>query len=353
MKVSEFIQAINAIQIPQEIERNITENCIRKTPMKTRNLRRIAMAVAAAVVICLLFIGLPAANPHPQMGGIPAGQNTLLIKAHAQDYGTIELIENQNVFIPSGNCFVSTKKEINGQESEIICGMSAPDFMIEGDNIESITYTAQNGMLFCEFNSYDHDGQGNYIWSSSFAIAPVDEYGDYIRDLHNPTKRELVRILTELHSKGELNAFYNQIYTMERAKTDGLTGTAYEKAYQHFLDKCAEPIDFNQFSLTAVCDYDHTGAQIILITIINPQHPPIKPIEAQTITANSGDTVSWYLANSEYGKEILGKRIEDVDFSSIHDRIHITVNYRDGQIKTCDIVLQYSEEGELSIELVQ
>ena len=78
-----------------------------------------------------------------------------------------------DMMVPSSNSLLFSTKLINGEKVEILDAMMAADFIISGQNIKSVTYTAENGMMFSEFNSYDHDTDGNYIWSSACIIGRI------------------------------------------------------------------------------------------------------------------------------------------------------------------------------------
>ena len=356
MKEQDFIDAMNAIELDKTVEDDMIRRCRKRTAPRRPNRRRVWVAAAACVaVITLLVTGIPYLSHNFQTGETEINWlDTLTIKAQAKGFGTAELEKDIVTRIPSGDCFAYLMEERDGREVKIVAGMVAPDFQVEGKKIRSITYTAKTGTLFCEFDSHDHDEQGNFLWSHSFAIAPVDDYGDTVRDMDNPTKQELVAVLEDLHAKGKLEAFYNTIYTAELVKMEGKTGIAWQEAYEAFQAKCAQPIDFDALTLSAKRDDDGSGREILEIRIVNPEHPPAAPVEAGSITASGGDTVSWYIkGDSALGLKIFGQNAEDVDFSAIQDEIHVAVTFENGATKECVISLRYSTEGELSIELTE
>lgn len=350
MKEQDFVNAIKHIRVDSALEDKIIAKCkALKPPKKVTSFRRPILTAAACIVaITLVVAGIPLIQHNNYTGetGI-TWIDTLSFKVKAGNLGIVELEEGVETLIPNTKNFVINQKLIDGEKVNIVVGMTAPDFIITGKNVESVTYTAEKGVLYSEFDSHDHDQYGNFVWSRSFALAPLQEYGSWCRDIDAPTKAELVAILNDLHSKQALTAFYNTIYTAELRDMEGKTGREWEEAYAAFQEKCAMPIDFNQYTLSAKVDDDS-----LEITIINPSHPPVEPVEAKSITVSANDTVSWYIAEeSSFGQKIFGQRESDVDFSRISDKVEVVIKYKNGTTKVCTLNLQYSSDGELGIRL--
>lgn len=351
MKEQEFIDAMNALKLDKAAEEKIIRRCSKQTAFRRQNRRPMWIAAACVAFTFLLVAGIPYFQHNPYTGKTEiTWLDALTIKAQAEGFGAVELEKGIDTRIPSGSCFGYSTEQRNGIEVTVVSGMMAPDFQINGKKIQSINYTAATGTLFCDFNSHEHDEQGNYLWSHSFAIAPVDDYD--VQDWENPTKQELVAILEDLHAKGDLEAFYNTLYTAELAATEGKSGIARQEAYDAFQAKCAQAIDFNALTLSAKRHSGINGRDMLEITILNPLNLPVPPVEAKSVTVSPGDTVSWYIkGDSALGKKIFGQKAEDVDFTQIHDEIHVAVTFENGVTENCVIHLKYSPEGKLSVEL--
>lgn len=349
MKTHELVDALNQIEMDESLQHRLIQHC---TESQSRTRSTIYRPITA-VFICflvLMFAGLPCLLKKQDAGkfNLHAG-NTMNFQVKTQDRSAFALKPNIRTLLPSENFFVCKTEIVDGQEIEMVVGMIAPDFIVEGDNIESVTYTAQNGTLFCEYNSYDHDEKGNFLWSNTFALAKPEDYKGKIEDPENPTKQELVAVLETLHCKGNLEAFYHMVYSSEYAKTNGKTGTELTKALEAFQKKCTEAIDFNQFTLSSRFDDEQ---EVLEITIINPEHPPLLPTEAQTIKAESGDTVTWYIGNgSELRQTVFGRNVDEVDFSQINDIIEVVVVYKNNAQVRYQLVLNCSSSGEFSLQL--
>ena len=149
-----------------------------------------------------------------------------------------------------------------------------------------------------------------------------------------------MRILDDLHSRQELIGLYNQMYTPFLVELEKKQ-YSWEKEQELIQEKYREPINFNQFTLDGEVVQDH-----LVIEIINPEHPPLGTVQARSITASPGDTVSWIIL-----EEISGLTREELDIARLRDNIHVAVTYEDGTVRECVIALQFSDEGELSIEL--
>ena len=350
MKEQEFIDAMNAIQMDKEAEEKIIRRCREKRRPRRSNRRPVWTAAVACAAVLALLVGIPILRHNSETGKVEVyWLDALTVQAHAKGFGTEELDKNVVTRIPSGNCILFVEEKRDGQKIEVVGGTVAPDFVIDGEGIQSITYTAETGLLFCEFDSYFHDEDGNFIWSNSYVPVPLEEYGSYMQDWKNPTRAELVAILEAMHAKGdadgELTHFYNSIYNKESAATDGKTGQAWFQAYEAFLEKCREPIDFNAFTVYADVD-EYRDVYPLFIQLENPEHPPLGTVKAQTITASPGDTVSWMILD-----KITGKTRDELDLTQLRDTIHVAVTYEDGSVRECEIALQFSADGELSIEL--
>lgn len=341
MKEQEFIDAMNAIQMDKEAEEKIIRRCREKRRPRRSNRRPVWTAAVACAAVLALLVGIPILRHNSETGKVEVyWLDALTVQAHAKGFGTEELDKNVVTRIPSGNCILFVEEKRDGQKIEVVGGTVAPDFVIDGEGIKSITYTAETGLLFCEFDSYFHDEEGNYIWSVASAGIPVEQYASWCADIYAPTKEEMVRILDDLHSRQELIGFYNQIYTSFLVGLEK-KNYSWQKEYELVQEKYKEPIDFNQFILES----EVVGDQLI-IEIINPEHPPLGTVQDKSVTVFPGDTVSWIILD-----KITGKTRDELDLTQLRDTIHVAVTYEDGSVRECEIALQFSADGELSIEL--
>ncbi|HIW73217.1 MAG TPA: hypothetical protein H9684_02735 [Firmicutes bacterium] len=350
MKEQEFIDAMNAVHLDKKAEDRIIRRCQKGRPPRLFPRRPVWTAAAAFAAALVLLAGIPFLRRSSDTGKTEVcWLDALTFRAGAKGFGTEELEKNIVTRIPSGICILFVEEERDGQTVEVVDGTVAPDFAIDGEGIRSVTYTAETGLLLSEFDSYFHDGAGNFLWSQSCVPVPLEEYGNCMRDWKNPTQAELVAILDAMHAKGEpegeLAHFYNMYYNKERAATDGKTGQAWFQAYEKFLEKCREPMDFNAFTVYA--DVDENNSEYpLFIQIENPAHPPLGTVQARSVTVSPGDTVSWVILEA-----ISGKTREELDLAQIRDTIHVAVTYEDGTVRECGIALQFSDDGELFMEL--
>lgn len=341
MKEQEFIDAMNAIQMDKEAEDEIIRRCREKRRPRRSSRRPVWTAAVACAAVLALLVGIPILRHNSETGKVEVyWMDALTVQAHAKGFGTEELEKNVVTRIPSGNCILFVEEKRDGQKIEVVGGTVAPDFVIDGEGIKSISYTSETGLLFCEFDSYFHDKEGNYIWSVASASVPMEQYATWCADIQAPTKKEMVRILDDLHSRQELIGFYNQMYTPFLAELEKKQ-YSWEKEQELIQEKYREPIDFNQFTLDGEVVQDH-----LVIEIINPEHPPLGTVQARSITASPGDTVSWIIL-----EEITGMTRDELDLTRLRDTIHVAITYEDGSVRECEIALQFSADGELSIEL--
>ncbi len=350
MKEQAFIDAMNAIMLDKEAEEEIISRCQKRQRSRRPNRRPVWAAAVACAAVLALLVGIPLLRRSSETGKLEVyWLDALTIEAHAEGIGTEKLKKNVVTRIPSGSSILFITEERDGREVEVVGGTAAPDFQIGGKGIQSITYTSETGLLFCEFDTYFHDEEGNFLWSDSCVPVPLEKYGSYMQDWKSPTRAELVAILDAMHAKGEVEGelahFYNMYYTNALAKVDGKTGAAWFQAYEEFLEKCREPIDFNAFTLYADVD-ESNGKYPLFIQIENPEHPPLGTVSAKSITASPGDTVSWLILD-----KISGMTRDELDLAQLRDNIHAAVTYEDGSVRECVIALQFSADGELSIEL--
>ena len=350
MKEQDFVNAINQIHVDPALEDKIIAKCKAVKPQKKAlSFRRPIITVAACLVaIALVITGIPVVYHNIHTGTTEiAWIDTLSFKVSAGGKDNISLEDNMEMLVPNSNSLLFSEKIVDGEKVEILDAMMAADFIVSGQEIKSVTYTAGNGVLFSEFNSYDHDEDGNYIWSSYSAEAPIEKYATWCEDIYSPTKEEMVRILNDMHSRQELTGFYNRIYNADRAAMDGKNNYVKQKIYEKFQEKCREPIDFNQFVLTGEVIRDR-----LIIEIVNPEHPPKKPVQAKTITASADDTVSWYIDfSSDYGKQFFGQRKEDLDLTKISDAVTVLVESTTGETVTGTIYVNFTAEGKLKVRL--
>lgn len=341
MKEQEFIDAMNAIKLDKAAEDEIIRRCQNKQHPRRSNRRPVWAAAVACAAVLALLVGIPILRHNRDTGKVEVyWLDALTIQASAKGFGTEKLEKNIVTRIPSGNCILFVEDERDGRKTEVVGGTVAPDFQIDGEGIKSIAYTSETGLLFCEFDSYFHNREGNYIWSVASASVPAEQYASWCADIQAPTKKEMVRILDDLHSRQELIGFYNQMYTPFLVELEKKQ-YSWEKEQELIQEKYREPINFNQFTLDGEVVQDH-----LVIEIINPEHPPLGTVQARSITASPGDTVSWIIL-----EEISGLTREELDIARLRDNIHVAVTYEDGTVRECVIALQFSDEGELSIEL--
>lgn len=341
MKEKDFIDAMNAIELDKTVEDQIIKQCENRQRQRRSNRRPVWAAAVACAAVLALLVGIPLLRHNNDTGKMEVyWLDALTIQASAKGFDTEKLEKNIVTRIPSGTCILFVEEERNGQKTDVVGGTVAPDFVIDGEGIKSISYTSETGLLFCEFDSYFHDKKGNYIWSVASASVPMEQYATWCADIQAPTKKEMVRILDDLHSRQELIGFYNQMYTPFLAELEKKQ-YSWEKEQELIQEKYREPIDFNQFTLDGEVVQDH-----LVIEIINPEHPPLGTVQARSITASPGDTVSWIIL-----EEITGMTRDELDPTRIRDNIHVAVTYEDGTVRECVIALQFSADGELSIEL--
>lgn len=349
MKEQDFINAIKEIHADPALEDKIIKKCrAAKAVKRPSRLRRPLLTAAACLVaIALVVTGIPIIQHNIHTGETEiAWVDTLSFKVSARGREALTLEENMDMMVPSSNSLLFSTKLINGEKVEILDAMMAADFIISGQNIKSVTYTAENGMMFSEFNSYDHDTDGDDIWSSASALASLAEYSSWCGNVDAPTKEELVRILNDLHSRQELTAFYNEIYTPFLVELEK-ANYSWEKEYELIQEKYREPIDFNQFTLQGEVVEDQ-----LVIKIVNPAHPPVNPVEAKSITAGGEDTVSWYIDfTSEYGKQFFGQKKEDLDLTQISDEIKVLVESTSGETVSGTIHVNFTAEGKFKVRL--
>lgn len=343
MKRNELVGAMSKLEITAEARKWLIDSCLEKSRRnKTMRNRKIAVAVIAILVFSAISVlGIPRIAKSDDGIEIVPG-NSMTITAYASGNRHADLNNNVGLLIPPGDCFSYQDKVINGKKITVITGMQAPDICVVGTNIDSVVYSSHNATLFCEFDSKLHNEAGEYIWASSYAIVPVDKYGSWISDMERPEKEELVRILEDLHAERDLVDFYDKLYGNKN-----LTDAEYAK-------KCTMPLAFSDYELSlnpaiSWWDYKKYDGEVMLIGIQNTGNPTVAPVNASTVDASAGDTVSWYLGTEELMAKYFHVDISTIDLTEITDTIDITVMYTDGSSESASVLIQCSETGEISI----
>lgn len=207
------------------------------------------MTAAAFTLVLAIIIGVPYVTKNSATGQLEGKISTgLSLEARADETGEIT-----RIFFP----LTGTSEPFTNDIAPDYGGTTGNDFIIRGENIKGINYTAESGRLMCEFESQNRGENGEYIWSSFYDGLDTEEYKARVADIENPTREELLTVAEYVDGTGRLAQLREQ---MGIGKNDA--------------------INYDKIKLSGEVSYKGKSSSAFIF-FENTENPPENPLQAQ------------------------------------------------------------------------
>lgn len=343
MKLEDFKIGIDHIKPDPYMETRLAQNVLEAAP-KRRSKRKLAIAAVSGILsLAVLITGLG-------FGFLPRSNNdfdkmfVMSVRAADLDDGDYTPLDKDKIVLPDYKITAGYEDDGNFH----IYGGSSTNFLLKGDNIQSVSFNCETGSFYVE----DSDLEEYLIRNNEFYEIIVPYTEEYGGDIIN--YGELKDIMIAHIENGDYDEYF---LNSEKKSADEYADVIYYIHYQ----------DVKEYGIRLGFDIDETNlddTSIVGVGIIsnetNYKFLPFLDIDnwdsfngiqhytfQNLLDKNDGicEAISW----SPNTNDLSGNN--NMPLSKIpHDTITVEVTFKDGSVQTAKYDFSFNDSGELVIK---
>ncbi len=330
MRVTEYTKAMQAMQVPEDLERRLVRSVERRAA-RTKKLQPVTVLAPVCAVLLLFAVPFAAGRIGAYLSGAPEqeAEVTPFIRVSAADVDLSDAGQDVEKLMQDFGF------ETDG-EGRIVCfpnlflSIGEPD----DPDIERVTLESESGVLTCyrELERERSKAESGAPWNKMDVMFPYgDWYKSFVNDPEVPTEDEAAAILNALCAEPDARAREHVQVTL-----DGQIQTEMPA-----LDEAPNITEIR------VMHKSDPNAGMVSITVENRLSTAPAPDFAQkTLDVIPYEEIYWSLP-AETVEALRDAPADGIDFSAYNDTVRFTVERKDGATLTGSISIVFDAAGQM------